>query len=545
MLLNSEAVKNSTPELPVETASVMARVVRFAPYVLAAFFLLWSLRGVTGNEVHVPDAARHLMNGVFVHDMVRDGQLAHPVGYGKFYYSRLPALSMPYHPPVFPLIESLFFFVFGVNLFAARLAVALMVALSVFLLYRLIISTHGSHLLATVSILTFFSLSISQYVATDVMLEFPAMVFMLAALYHLRDLARGYTLLRGLSFALLAAAAVWTKQQTVFLGLVPFFYVIIARRWRLLAGKTIWISSALFGACVLLLLYISMKFNGAGLDQVSKGASIFSIFMRNVGIYAGYFQEWFGLVPAILLGLAFFAALFMRRSKEENPNDLYLAWVAAALIFHLLLDAYEERYLIFLIPALLVVGYSMLIKLCRRIWPPARVWYVPALVALAWLIINLSSTPVEFLHGPSEVAQVVAKAKPDRVLYCGRTNGNFIFTVRTLDPQLHTVIIRGDKLPEAIFTPEEFEDFAHRYGINYIVLEHTLKSPKDWTMPWDGLRLQPTPSMAFEREIQLSSSDAEYNGELRIYRFTNPSVTPESTLKLPIPKIKGDFEMNF
>jgi hypothetical protein len=131
------------------------------------------------------------------------------------------------------------------------------------------------------------------------------------------------------------------------------------------------------------------------------------------------------------------------------------------------------------------------------------------------------------------------------VLYCGLTNGNFIFTVRSLDPQLHTVVIRGDKLPETIFSPEEFEDFAHRYGINYIVLEHAPNPPAGWTAPWEQLRTQPTPSMIFEREIPLTSSTTEYNGELRIYRFTNPSPTPESTLKLPIPKIKNDFEVKF
>ncbi|MDQ3821261.1 MAG: hypothetical protein M3362_26775, partial [Acidobacteriota bacterium] len=190
-------------------------------------------------------------------------------------------------------------------------------------------------------------------------------------------------------------------------------------------------------------------------------------------------------------------------------------------------------------------GYSMLINLCRLILPAARVWYLPAAAALVWVIINLSGTPVEFLHGPAEAAQLVEGAKPDRVLYCGRTNGNFIFTTRTIDPQHHTVVIRGDKLPESIYTPEEFEDFAHRYGINYIVFERTEKVSEDWTMPWESLRQRPTPSMAFEREIQLSSSDSDFNGELRIYRFTNPSANPESTLKLPIPKIKGDFEMNF
>ena len=111
--------------------------IRVIPYLLALFFALWGLRGVGCNNIVETDAARHAMNGAFIHDYVRNGQLTSPVAYGELYYSRLPALSLPYHPPGFPMIEALFFFIFGVNVPAARLAVALCVFASVVLLYRI------------------------------------------------------------------------------------------------------------------------------------------------------------------------------------------------------------------------------------------------------------------------------------------------------------------------------------------------------------------------------------------------------------------------
>jgi 4-amino-4-deoxy-L-arabinose transferase-like glycosyltransferase len=126
------------------------------PWLLALFFALWGLRGIeTGNIVDT-DAARHAMNGAFLHDLVRDGEFASPMQYAKAYYGRYPALSLPYHPPLFPLVESVFFFGFGVNLVTARILVALFVALAAVLLYHLILRTHGSHLLAFVSTATFF-----------------------------------------------------------------------------------------------------------------------------------------------------------------------------------------------------------------------------------------------------------------------------------------------------------------------------------------------------------------------------------------------------
>ncbi len=179
---------------------------------------------------------------------MRDRKVTTPIAYGKYYYGRIPALSLPYHPPMFPLIESMFFAVLGVNVKAARLAVAFSVALSALLFYRLLRATHGSHLLAICSVLTSFSLRGSQYVANDVMLEFPALAFVLGALYCLRDIDRNYSLRRGLMFAVLAAAAAWTKQHAVFLGLLPFILIVLNRRWHFPRCLVLWPSGTFFFA---------------------------------------------------------------------------------------------------------------------------------------------------------------------------------------------------------------------------------------------------------------------------------------------------------
>ena len=65
------------------------------PYVLAVLFALLALRGALSTDVVDPDAARHAMNGVFLHDLIRDGQIGHPVGYAKEYYSHFPARRFP------------------------------------------------------------------------------------------------------------------------------------------------------------------------------------------------------------------------------------------------------------------------------------------------------------------------------------------------------------------------------------------------------------------------------------------------------------------
>ena len=512
-----------------------------APYLLALFFGLWALRGIGSNNVVDTDAARHAMNGAFIHDLLRSGQILHPIEYGKYYYGRLPALSMPFHPPLFPAIEAFFYGVFGVNLLAARLAVALATALCVILLYRLILATHRSHLLASVSIVTFFFWKYCQIVSSDVMLEFPALAFALGALYCLRDLDKGYSLRRGLLFALLAGAAVWTKQQTVFLGVVPFLCVLLARRWRLLTGKTLWISSALFGIQVVALLLLSLSFHGTGADQATAVPQEMAwIFLNNFHFYMRALVRHLGLLPLLWIGFAIVASILAPRKVEWRSGlDLYLSWVFSYFPVLLLIGPYAERYLFFVYPALIVIGYAALWSACRQVLPPARAAYVPIAVAAVCLVFGITA-PVTFLSGPAQAADVVMKNGPGRVLYCGDADGNFIFGVRSLDPDLREVVITGQKLPNDIFSPDRFEAFARGYGVNTVVLE---RGPRK--QAWDRLDASPSPSMVFEQEIPVTSSFSRWKGSLRVYRFSNPAQDPRDTLRVPLPKLGEDLTVRF
>jgi len=524
-------------------APFRAAAARFAPFALALFFALWGLRGISFNHVVDSDAARHAMNGVFIHDLLRAGQIASPIEFGKSYYSRLPALSMPYHPPLFPAIESLFFFAFGVNLFAARLAIAVATAVSAFLFYKLVLATHRSHLVAASSVLAFFSWNWSQLMANDVMLEFPALAFVLGALYYLRDLHHRYPFVRSLLFALLAAAAVWTKQQAVFMGMVPFLFVLVSRNWRLLAARAIWVSSLVFAALVGMLSLLSVPFESTGVNLVSPTSEISAIFFHNFLFYLRVLGVELGILPALLLALALvvFLGAPRRRWPDVQVNDLYLAWAFGSFLILLFIGPYSGRYLFFVVPPLVVIAIDALLRFSRKLLPGRLSWAIPAFAVAAFIVLHLR-VPVTFMSGPYEAARatLTGASRPLRILYCGQTDGSFIFAVRSLDPGNRTVVLRGDKLPRSAYSPEAFEQFAHRYGIDYVVIEQTA-APRRWST----LAQAPSPSMALQRIIPLACSQPRWNGELRVYRFTNPSPNPENTLSLPIPMIGSSLEAKF
>jgi len=512
------------------------------PCILALFFAIWSLRAVGANNIFDTDAARHAMNGAFIHDLLRDGGYLHPIAYGKAYYGKLPALSIPYHPPMFPGMEAVFFAIFGVNVTAARVLVALTTGLSGYLFYWLVFRTHGSHLLAICSVSTFLFWKGSQLVAGDVMLEFPSMLFIMLALLCLRDLDQGLRWMHALAFAVFAAAAVWTKQHAVFLGLVPFAYYLFRLRLAQLFQKSLIAASAFFGVCVIALTRLSAPFHGTGVDQIPAQEERLEIALYNAQFYLGCFRDLVGTIPAILLGCLVLAAAFIAPSEEWKRKQglaLYWAWALSAFAVLLGIGAYDVRYLFYVYPALSVIVFVSMFRLGSRIFP-ARAWIAPALAALVCAGIGLT-VRAPFLHGPSEAAELIMSHKPQRILYCGTSDGNFIFSVRSLDSKLATTVIPGDKLGEKALSPEEFDQFAARYGIQYVVLERTARP-----QIYDRLHDAATPSMVLERRIPLVSSHPRWDGgHLSVYRLKNtPAVLPD-TLNLPVPKIGSDVQVKF
>jgi hypothetical protein len=526
-----------------EAPTRAARLAAWAPVLLAVFFSFSALRGVGSTNVVDTDGARHGMNGAFIYDLVRTGNLTRPIEYAKEYYGHLPALSMPFHPPLFPAIEAVFFAIFGVKYLTARVAVALAVGLAAILLYRLVVATHGSAALAACVTATTFALWTYQQVGKDIMLEYPAMVFTLAALTCLVGIDREYTLRRALLFAVLASAAVWTKQHAVFLGLVPPLYALMTRRWRLLFGKSLWVSSAIFGAAVFALQVFSNHFHGSRVDPNSVGATprdLALIVRQNVNIYGAWIaQKVIGLSGiAVVVSVPLYGWAVYKRGWTKLNLGVYLAWIVAVSGILLVLGAVSPRYMFFMLPAVVMVFYRLLFAGCEALWGNRNAWRLPAIFALAWSISGWMDPP-EFLRGPAEAAAAVVQGKPTRVVYAGEADGNFIFAVRSLDPRLEVSVIPAEKLSPATLEPAAFEHFCRRHGIEWLVIEDVPRPHK-----WSALTRDHLASMKLERSLPLQSNRPRWQGgDIKIYHFAASSEPPADVLRLPLDRIGGFVDM--
>jgi hypothetical protein len=518
------------------------------PYLGALFFALWSLRGVGHSEIVDTDAARHAMNGALIYDLVRGGHLTHPIDFAKEYYGHLPAITMPFHPVVFPAIVSAFYALFGVKALSARLAVALAVGVCFLLLYRLVEATLRNSAIAACTAITVLSLWWVQLVATDVMLELPAMAFTLAALYCLRDLtveeeARAFPWGRALMFTALGGLAISTKQHAVFLSGVPILGALLARRWRLLKRPQIWISTAVLlgiGAGWALLWAHFQGSAGNGNQVASSPHSLRLIFFKNARLYSEWIWEDLTVLPGIFAACSIAASAYAvaKRQWRGGGLSLYVAWMISAALVLLVLGAVDPRYRFFLIPAATVTAYAMLWRGCASLWGKRRAWYVPTLFAIAWFVTGLFFEP-EYLRGPADAAALVTASGPARVLYAGEADGNFVFAVRSHDPNLQTTVIPAGKLPDYTFGPEALERFCRHFGINWIVLEDVPDAHK-----WSSIAASPAPSMRLERSIPLESSRTRWkSGRMQVYRFTAPADPGGGVLELPVRKLDRPIEI--
>jgi hypothetical protein len=193
-----------------------------------------------------------------------------------------------------------------------------------------------------------------------------------------------------------------------------------------------------------------------------------------------------------------------------------------------------------------VLGYASLWKILQRLCPGRERWTLASGVLILLLSLIWSFPPRDvFLRGPDQAAGLLARTGAHRILYCGGTDGNFVFNYRSARPSLDTIIILGDKLPRDLFMPSRFETFARQYSIEYLVLERPNSLRERTRHPWESLLDSVPPSMVLEKNFLLTSSIERWNGSLGIYRFTKPSPHPDENLTMKMNTIGGtmDFKL--
>ncbi len=505
---------------------------RLIPLVIAVSFAMIGLLDRDVRAVVDPDAARHMMNGALLYDMARSGGYRHPVEFATAYYGSYPAISIPYHPPLFPAVEAVLFSLFGPQTAVARLAVCGFVVATVLLLFSILRRLTGSEWMAALAVIAFMSTENCRNLASDIRLEMPCLAFTFAALYCLRDFDRPLSMPRSVGFALFAAAAFWTKQTAAFLVLVPWCLAVFAGRWDELRRWPLWVGGALAGLlCAPLVVIPPMLLRWSGANAGWRSTSMTERIWHHLGIYPYFVQLELTLVGSLLAaaGVAWAVAGVWRRGEHRMIQAFFLAWIIPSFAVPVVVQGYDRRYIMHVFPALIALALLMVTKIAQR-WLPARMVWLPAALAVTVFVVPSWGMRMVQLEGLREAARFSAAQHPKRLLYGGGLVGPFAAYLREFNQPGETLILRVDQLPPDQLAPADLDRAGYQYGIDQVVV----MTPDHIAKEYLWLPGLPTAKMKLLKAFPLTSTDWNWRGQIAVYEFTSRSANPE-----PLPKRKS------
>jgi len=452
--------------------------------IVIALGLLHAVRYVPSEPFFNNDETRHVMTGVYFHDLLQDLPVGRLKDYTISYYARYPALGILIWPPFFYAIEGLAMTVFGTSMGVAKGVVGLFAVVAVIYLYRLALRTHGQFVATLAGLLFGLSPLVFEY-TEHVMLEVPTLACALASIFYFEGYL-GSASRRDLFLAALSASlAALTRFDGAFL--LPTFAILMVARGRLamLRRKDVWIMAGL----ALLLVVPCYALTGAIFGQallfaVTSGTSESStgfMVLSNFAFYPKALPQqlgWFILSPA-LIGLA----LTLNSTYRERAWP-YLALMAATYITFSPMAELEARHAIYWVPAFALFAANAVETVGSMM---RRQVAVPALTILVVLGAGCTSCakPAEYVTGYEEAAQFVIKRSghPSACLFDSFLNGDFIYQVRRNDPERGLWVLRGDKVfysvlsephggyEELVQNEKEILDTIYKLDPEYLVVE--------------------------------------------------------------------------
>src|SRR5271165_27230 len=239
-----------------------------------AVFLLFRTSPTQG-DFWWSDAPRHAMDGVFYYDMARALPITHLKRWAIDYYLQYPAVTALTYPPLFALVEAVFFGLFGVSHVTAQLTVSAFFLATAFGAYFLARRWVG-RIAAVSSALAFIGMPIMALWGRQVMLEIPTFAFLLwSAYFFFRYLDSGRPRDLYLVMVLVVGAAC-TKQPAIFIALPYLLTLYYVDRNAVFRRKEVWRSTALFAVGILPLVAFTLLWGRSNVQQAAGGGWVHS-----------------------------------------------------------------------------------------------------------------------------------------------------------------------------------------------------------------------------------------------------------------------------
>jgi hypothetical protein len=425
------------------------------------------------------DAPRHLMNGVFLHDALRDlprlfdgGVLA----FAERYYAQYPALSLGHHPPLTAVALMPALSLCGVTLFSSQLTMLAIFLVATMLLFVVTARQLGAGA-AMWAALLFASHPFIAGFARTTMSEMPAVAMVLVAmLAALRFRESG----RERDFVLLVLAAWLTllARQTAIFVWPAYLWIAWGARPLPAARRTIaiWAAAAIAGVAAIVMATVWYSpFNVDVVLDVLRRPRLATWLDSSASIARG-------LVGMPLL-VAVTVAAIVAAVRRDARLGVMAVWAGSVVLGAVVVTGVIEpaRYAVLALPALCIAAASLVGEGRYRVAAAGVLGVVVA--AQCWA--TVTAVPRRSDAYERAAAYVVDRigSSPATVLYSAAVDtGYFVFFVRALDSRGAVVTLRADKLLTTSFmerssirdrvaSAAEVYPLLHRYATRFVVIE--------------------------------------------------------------------------
>jgi hypothetical protein len=507
--------------------------------VCSAFIAAHWFTSISSEPFFNNDETRHVMTGVFFRDFFREMPLTHVREYVTRYYLQYPALGLLVWPPLFYLIEGGFMLIFGASFLASKILIVAFACLALLFAFKLVERTHGIFTAALAVCFMGFSPLFFLF-SSQVMLEVPTLAFSLAGIYffhlYLDDRKS-----RDIYCASVACAlALLTRFDALFIFPTFAGMLISRRRINVLIRKEALV--ALF-VCFIIAspAYIAtaMEFGQAHLLAIKSGTgdgashfmalANFFYYPKIVPLQLGWFLS--------LLSLCGFCVALLPKARDASKT--YLVLLLSTYATFTPMAELEPRHAIYWIPALSLLAAEA-VRYFVKGYAPVFKYGITGLCICASAFGSLTAQ-FGYVHGYRDAAEYVLKHTRNSryCLFDNFLNGDFIFQMRTLDPERRLSILRGDKLFYAVLSDPHaaYREFAHgnqdildriyKYDPEYIVVENPqIVFDMPTASMLRSLLRDSTERFELEKTIPIQSNLKTYEGAaLCIYRnkLRNPN----------------------
>ncbi len=440
-----------------------------------------------------PDEAPHFITGTMLHDYVSYGLGTHPIAFAKDYYCHYPKVAFGHWPPVFYIVQSGWYFIFGVSTISAMLlngAITSSISIVIFLRLK---NIYGS-LLSFVCAALFFAVPVVQKMSTMFMSETLVGLFCILAMFAFADFLRTDQLKHSLLFALWSACAILTKGNALALAFLPLFAILLTRQFSILKSWRLWLSGIAVGICVIpwYLYFFDTMTNVGGTVGAHRMYRLTS-----ASTAPEQMHTILGTFTIILVVIGAVSGIFATSRSGPGANRANYVCVATALILASLLWQTTApvtdvpRYLLPAIAAAMVNLAEAIFRIQELTKAQSRIWAMSLTMLVAAVVfLGLPAGSMSRATGYSEIVNGLdTEDCPKTVILISSTDhgeGAVIVSQRILDGQSKGhVVVRASKLLadqswmgskyRLRYEPDQFIEVLNRIPVHFVIIDDSTR----------------------------------------------------------------------